>query len=868
MGKRKQPEPVEPEPPCTNADRATARGLLTTALLKPVTKARANTTTPDATPRKQRQPSETAQACAFAAGLASRVEQAVNDRYGALGARVYFDRVRAIVTNVRLGDLGTRLATDTLTAVEAATMTSTQMATKETATKKQRALDKAVKGATRIPPPHPPYPPQHTSSFTLFLARPPHPPSHPSPSAARRIYHSVSHTFTSCPSLGRQRGPVRYLSLWHFFSRGPIVSGDALTIKTEKKEGGAKMEWVGNHDPDMVGPGARFAQAHDDLADDATDPGPGAAAADDDDTVTKYVAVGGKMRVTVGISATSKRRKEQQEGAEAAELIRRMNTARRQSVGASGSLLSQPGPPPAAAVAAASAAESPDRSEARARATLKLQAIDAVKPYLDPLYKAGRIGKAGYKQTLKRAVQELVRSGSGGKQWTAAQIAAAVDLADPSGTGRPTTTAAATAATAAAAAAAAATSAPTLRALSADAVITLSHVHCPRGTSAGQFRAAARWLLPRCRLREAANGQQFEHLHARIDSASESSYSYKPGNVGFEKQNVGRSAVLAPGSAADELMWFEEWRDWSGVAKHGETGASPPTPLLHSHRHPSLSTGRLYHPRPSPLCQLRGPSCSAGPHPLPITGSHTAFTSATRMGTRTGRGVHAWHERKERKGGRGWPARLRHGPRCDTDATPVGSRGGLTVVVPGPGCAFQVTASAFTLQWTVSSRRSGRSIRPPQASPPQRCCRPPASLTARRGCGRRSSASTSGRRGAPSGASSWPTSVARASSTPRQAPASSTPSCSRTSSGGASLSSSSKPMARPTTPCFRRTARSLRACPRRPATRPVIYCSWVPRCGSTTWGWCSATSRPLPPTPQVSRTSANRSGAVDRGPRA
>lgn len=356
------------------------------------------------------------------------------------------------------------------------------------------------------------------------------------------------------------------------------MSGDALEIKTEKKEGGAKMEWVGNHDPDMVGPGARFAIGHD-PADDATDPDPDATA-DDDDTATKYAAVGGKMRVTIGISATSKRRKEQQEGAEAAALIRRMTAARMQSVGTSASMLRNQ-PPPLGAAAAADTTEGPGRSEGRARAKLKLQAIDAVKPLLDPLYKAGRLSKAGYKQTLKRAVQELIGADKDGQlQWTATQIAAAVELDDTGGT----------ASTAAAA--------PALRMLSADAVITLSHVHCRPGAGAGLFRAAARWLLPRCRLREAANGQRFEHLHSRIDSAL--SYSYTPGNVGFEKQNVGRCPVLTVGSAVDELMWFEEWRDWSGVEKHGETGSSPMCPPRSAHALPNRlqhSAGSVRHRR-------------------------------------------------------------------------------------------------------------------------------------------------------------------------------------------------------------------------------------------------------------------------------
>lgn len=114
---------------------------------------------------------------------------------------------------------------------------------------------------------------------------------------------------------------------------------------------------------------------------------------------------------------------------------------------------------------------------------------------------------------------------------------------------------------------------PTLREVSAIAVFTISHVHVPKGRS-GDFQQAARWLLPRCRVREAANGQGFEHLHLRAYTPHAGPYSYKPQNVGFEPQNVGRGSVISAADAVevDELVWLEEWADWEGVEKHGGTG--------------------------------------------------------------------------------------------------------------------------------------------------------------------------------------------------------------------------------------------------------------------------------------------------------
>jgi hypothetical protein len=116
----------------------------------------------------------------------------------------------------------------------------------------------------------------------------------------------------------------------------------------------------------------------------------------------------------------------------------------------------------------------------------------------------------------------------------------------------------------------------------AEAVFILSHVHCTAG-DAPRFLTAARWILPRCRLREICNGQCFEHLHARLPSGtststtiSEGRYEYHEAECGFEPRNMGRgaSAAWAESSGADAdsghegFVWFEEWRDWSGVELH------------------------------------------------------------------------------------------------------------------------------------------------------------------------------------------------------------------------------------------------------------------------------------------------------------
>ena len=78
----------------------------------------------------------------------------------------------------------------------------------------------------------------------------------------------------------------------------------------------------------------------------------------------------------------------------------------------------------------------------------------------------------------------------------------------------------------------------------ADAVFILSHVHCPV-SKAQLFRDAAKWILPRCRLRETPNGQAFEHLHARLSTGDAAAYAYRAAASGFEPRNVGRGASPA-----------------------------------------------------------------------------------------------------------------------------------------------------------------------------------------------------------------------------------------------------------------------------------------------------------------------------------
>lgn len=107
------------------------------------------------------------------------------------------------------------------------------------------------------------------------------------------------------------------------------------------------------------------------------------------------------------------------------------------------------------------------------------------------------------------------------------------------------------------------------RRIDRDAVFTLSHVHIPTG-HAPKFEAAAQWILPHCRLNERANGQIFQHLHASVNPRRK--HAYEPARCGYCDRNLtGRGALISKETETNEFMWFEEWRDWSGVEKHGRT---------------------------------------------------------------------------------------------------------------------------------------------------------------------------------------------------------------------------------------------------------------------------------------------------------
>ena len=111
-----------------------------------------------------------------------------------------------------------------------------------------------------------------------------------------------------------------------------------------------------------------------------------------------------------------------------------------------------------------------------------------------------------------------------------------------------------------------------MRAICRDAVFTLSHVHCPV-RHAPKFESAAKWILPHCRLKETANGQIFEHLHPSPANLGEGRpHEYVRARSGFCARNAtGCGEIVRGGDAVHEYMWFEEWRDWSGVEKHGAT---------------------------------------------------------------------------------------------------------------------------------------------------------------------------------------------------------------------------------------------------------------------------------------------------------
>ena len=115
-----------------------------------------------------------------------------------------------------------------------------------------------------------------------------------------------------------------------------------------------------------------------------------------------------------------------------------------------------------------------------------------------------------------------------------------------------------------------------MRRISKDAIFTLSHVHCPV-PHAPKFERAAKWILPYCRLNETANGQVFEHLHSSLANPNAGTafgrkHAYIPSRCGFSARNAtGRGEVISEGTDVLEYMWFEEWRDWTGVEMHGET---------------------------------------------------------------------------------------------------------------------------------------------------------------------------------------------------------------------------------------------------------------------------------------------------------
>ena len=117
---------------------------------------------------------------------------------------------------------------------------------------------------------------------------------------------------------------------------------------------------------------------------------------------------------------------------------------------------------------------------------------------------------------------------------------------------------------------------PEMRRISKDAIFTLSHVHCSV-PHAPKFERAAKWILPYCRLNETVNGQVFEHLHPSLANPNAGTafgrkHAYIPSRCGFSARNAtGRGEVISEGTDVLEYMWFEEWRDWNGVEKHGET---------------------------------------------------------------------------------------------------------------------------------------------------------------------------------------------------------------------------------------------------------------------------------------------------------
>ena len=101
------------------------------------------------------------------------------------------------------------------------------------------------------------------------------------------------------------------------------------------------------------------------------------------------------------------------------------------------------------------------------------------------------------------------------------------------------------------------------------------------GRAERQCTAVFQWveLSTACRIKETVNGQVFEHLHASATNAKaeanlvpERHHEYLPNRCGFSPRNAtGRGELIAAGADIREYVWFEEWADWSGIEKHGDT---------------------------------------------------------------------------------------------------------------------------------------------------------------------------------------------------------------------------------------------------------------------------------------------------------
>ena len=65
--------------------------------------------------------------------------------------------------------------------------------------------------------------------------------------------------------------------------------------------------------------------------------------------------------------------------------------------------------------------------------------------------------------------------------------------------------------------------------------------------------------------------QVFEHIHRALSPLE--SYEYVPSRSGYAPRNVGRGEILASGIPTTEFVWFEEWKSWDGIEKHGGSHA-------------------------------------------------------------------------------------------------------------------------------------------------------------------------------------------------------------------------------------------------------------------------------------------------------